>query len=81
MIHDRTVKIIFADVDACGSRFPSCFNNKEIDVTRCIYLCNAVHSVKNMSCRSLVNAPGSSVKTLSFEHKTSSVISANTKPI
>jgi hypothetical protein len=39
--------------------------------TRCKYLYNAVHCVKNLACCSLVDAsPGSSVKTLSFKHKT-----------
>jgi hypothetical protein len=32
MINDRTTKK-FADVDDCGSRFPFCFNNKEITHT------------------------------------------------
>jgi hypothetical protein len=40
--------------------------------TRCKYLYNVVHCVKNLACCSLVDAsPGSSVKTLSFEYKTS----------
>jgi hypothetical protein len=40
-------------------------------VTRCRYLCNVVHCVKNLACGSLVDAsPGSRVKILSFEHKT-----------
>jgi hypothetical protein len=40
-------------------------------VTRCKYLCNVVHYVKNMACGSLVDASlGSSVKTLRFGHKT-----------
>jgi hypothetical protein len=39
--------------------------------TRCKYLYNVVHCVKNLACCSLVDAsPGSSIKTLSFEHKT-----------
>jgi hypothetical protein len=39
--------------------------------TVCIYLCNVVPCVKNLTCGSLVDVfPGSSVKTLSFEHKT-----------
>jgi hypothetical protein len=39
--------------------------------TRCKYLYNVVHCVKNLICCSLVDtSPGSSVKTLSFEHKT-----------
>jgi hypothetical protein len=38
---------------------------------QCRFLCNAVHCVKNVACGSLVDASlGSSVKTLSFEHKT-----------
>jgi hypothetical protein len=37
----------------------------------CIYLCNAVHCIKNLACRSLlVVSLGSSVKILSFEHRT-----------
>jgi hypothetical protein len=40
-------------------------------VTWCRYLCNVVHCIKNLACGSLVDAsPGSSVKILSFEHKT-----------
>jgi hypothetical protein len=39
--------------------------------TRCKYLYSAVHCVKNLICSSLVDvSTGSSVKTLSFEHKT-----------
>jgi hypothetical protein len=39
--------------------------------TQCSYLYNAVHCVKNLACGSLVDAStGSSVKILSFEHKT-----------
>jgi hypothetical protein len=39
--------------------------------TRCKYLYNVVHCVKNLACCSLVDAStGSSVKILSFEHKT-----------
>jgi hypothetical protein len=39
--------------------------------TRCKYLYNAIHCVKNLASCSLVDAsPGSSVKILSFEHKT-----------
>jgi hypothetical protein len=40
-------------------------------VTRCRYLCNVIHCLKNLACGLLVDAsPGSSVKTLSFEDKT-----------
>jgi hypothetical protein len=36
----------------------------------CKYLCNTVHCVKNLAYGSLVDASlGSTVKTLSFEHK------------
>jgi hypothetical protein len=38
--------------------------------TRCRYLCNSLHCVKNLACCSLVDASlGWSVITLSFEHK------------
>jgi hypothetical protein len=32
LANDRTAKDFFADVDACGSGNPFCFNNKEIIV-------------------------------------------------
>jgi hypothetical protein len=39
--------------------------------TRCKYLYNVIHYVKNLACCSLVDvSPGSIVKILSFEHKT-----------
>jgi hypothetical protein len=39
--------------------------------TRCKYLYNTVHCIKNLACCSLVDvSPDWSVKTLIFEHKT-----------
>jgi hypothetical protein len=49
--------------------------------TRCKYLHNVLHGVKNLAYSMVDASLDSSVKILSFEHKNSSIISVNTEPI